>query len=72
MGDNHTKYKGKYNSNSSSGSSALSSGGQNSISSMPMQITHGVHYPQGNMQQQLYMGYQISNGDESINMQEGY
>ena len=70
MGDNHTKYKGKYNSNSSSGSSAISSGGQNS--SMPMQITHGVHYPQGNMQQQLYMGYQISNGDESINMQEGY
>ena len=73
LGDNHTKYKGKYNGNSSSGSSLIPSG-QNGHGSMSMQMAHGVHYPQGALQhQQMYMGYAVSAaGDDSINMQEGY
>lgn len=66
LGDNHTKYKGKYNSNSNSGV----------FSPANMQISNGVHYPAQTGTLQQYMGYSIGSSgnlmDESMTMQEGY
>ena len=73
LGDNHTKYKGKYSNGSGSASALVGSGQHGGIA---MQLSHGVHYPQGMQQQQsqIFMPYSMSGGtiDEMGLQQEGY
>ena len=71
LGDNHTKYKGKFSGSSGSASAMVSSG----HGGMTMQLSHGVHYPQGMQQQsqQMYMSYSMSGASiDEMGLQEGY